>query len=153
MSKYEICSGAGKCDYDGSDCNKENNCGEYDPVVKHYLYISGPISNDPDYYQKFWDCEKYIRQFTNYAPINPAIVNGTYLISQGILNPSYMDSMRSSFYHLLQYPNTAIVFLPRYHESIGSMWELDFIKSFKYKKMYFDSSVPVINGIPKEMLK
>ena len=29
-----ICDGAGQCDFDGSTCNKYNNCGEYHPVIK-----------------------------------------------------------------------------------------------------------------------
>jgi len=31
-----LCSGAGKCDWDGSDCNENSNCGEYRPsICKH----------------------------------------------------------------------------------------------------------------------
>ena len=27
-----VCKGAGKCDYDGSECSESDNCGEYEPV-------------------------------------------------------------------------------------------------------------------------
>ena len=27
-----LCAGAGQCDHDGSECNGNNNCGEYTPV-------------------------------------------------------------------------------------------------------------------------
>ena len=26
------CSGVGSCDYDGSNCNEKDNCGEYEPI-------------------------------------------------------------------------------------------------------------------------
>jgi hypothetical protein len=31
-----LCSGAGQCDHDGRDCNKNDNCGEYTPALCKY---------------------------------------------------------------------------------------------------------------------
>lgn len=122
--------------------------------MTHTLYISGPITNDLEYWQKFFDCQQYAIEHTLYDEIiNPAITNIIFLYNQGIDNPDYTDYMRASFYHMTKDSNTDICFLPDYIGSLECKNESWLGKILDYRKMYFDPSMPVINGLPKEMMR
>lgn len=120
--------------------------------MNHYAYISGPITNDPNYWEKFYNCATYIITHTKYTPLNPAILNDATLHQQGIVKPKQPDYMRVSYYWMTRFPNTSIVFLPGYQGSKGAMQEARISKELNYLTMYFDPSIPAINGIPNELL-
>ena len=122
--------------------------------MTHYLYISGPITGQEDTAEKrFLECEEWIMENTLYTPFNPYFANIMKLSNDGIGNPTSEDYMRSSFYFMTIKPHTSIVFLPGFQFSHGCNLENWIAVNLKYNKMFFDPSVPIINGIPKEMMK
>lgn len=161
MSESKICpecKGTGKLRYHDhkEDFEEIRNCfkcgGSGKLEEKHYLYISGPITNDPDYFKKFWVCQEYIKNHTKYIPINSAVENLVFLKSQGINDPGCSDFIRASIYNLAKNPNTSIIFLPGYGSSGGSGIEANIAFDLIYYQMFFRPEIPEIKLIPEEML-
>lgn len=122
--------------------------------MTHYLYISGPITGQEDTAeQRFSECEKWIRENTLYIPCNPYFLNRIKILKERIKDPTQEDYMQSSFYFMTMNPRTSIVFLPGFQFSHGCNLENWIAVNLKYNKMFFDPSIPIINGIPKEMMK
>ena len=126
--------------------------------MTHYLYISGPITNDPDYMQKFQDCEDWIRRHTKYEPVNPSKDVPWILRSDGIENPTHNDYMRVSINLLTEYPNTSIVMLPDWQISNGAKFEYNTSYFLNYKSYFFNQKdIGImdlgIKDLPKEMMK
>jgi hypothetical protein len=119
--------------------------------MTYYLYISGPITNDPDYMQKFQACEDWIRKHTKYEPVNPAKLVPEILKLDGIENPTHNDYMRVSINILTEYQNTSIVMLGGWRNSKGSCYEHKISYMLNYKIMWFKKNNMAY--IPKEMLK
>lgn len=125
-------------------------------MTKNYLYISGPISNDPDYLTKFINCERWILKNTKCIPINPAVASPVLLKKQGIDNPNQDDYMRMSINLLTLNPNTGIVMLEDWELSEGAKIENQVAINLNYNIYYFDQNVPELFSwytIPKEMFK
>ena len=121
--------------------------------MTHYLYISGPITNDPDYMQKFQTCEDWIKKYTKYEPINPSRLVPEILELDKIENPTHNDYMRVSINLLTENPNTSIVMLENWEKSNGARFEHNIAYFFNYYILFFNRDIFRIFNIPKEMLK
>lgn len=96
------------------------------------LYLSGPISGDPDYKQKFLGAENYLGAWKGHTVLNPAV------LPEGL---PYKDYMRIDFAML--YAAEGIVMLRGWKKSQGARKELEFALATGRKKIFYGiESVP-----------
>lgn len=96
------------------------------------LYLSGPISNDPNYATHFKEAELYFRKM-NYQVINPVEV-GNELLKKN-KNMSYKDFMIADINKLFECDSIAM--LPGWKNSKGALAENALAVSLNYKIIEF----------------
>ncbi len=107
-------------------------------MTKPLIYISGPITNNPNHEKQFKDCEDFLIQEDKYFPVNPA--SGAYKVLEklNITEPKWIDYMRASLILLLQDGCKNIIMLTGWHKSEGSTIELMNARYLEYKThLYF----------------
>lgn len=96
------------------------------------LYLSGPISGDPKYKEKFLAAEEYLGTWKGHTVLNPAV------LPEGL---SYKDYIRIDFAML--YAAEGIVMLRGWKKSPGARKELEFALATGRKKIFYGiESVP-----------
>lgn len=87
------------------------------------VYISGAITNNPDYEQQFKEAEKYLISL-GYAVINP-------VKNLGFTYKEYIDMALNELMHC-----DAIYMMKGYKESKGALLELKYAKTIDMEIMY-----------------
>jgi len=106
--------------------------------MKPLIYISGPITDYPDYEKRFKECELFLRDENKYIPINPASLVTFVLFNNGVKNPTYNDYMKAALILMMKDGCNDIIFLKDWHKSKGAQIEHMYAKFFKYKRhLYF----------------
>jgi hypothetical protein len=106
---------------------------------KTTVYISGPITNDPDYMRKFAEAEKWIRENLGCKVINPAVEVPKVLKSYfKITIPTHADYMLASIYLMTRQGNTSVCFLDGWRKSKGCNEEYKVMRIIKMKYFYFE---------------
>lgn len=96
------------------------------------LYLSGPISNDPDFRLHFKEAEIYFKKL-NYQVVNPVDVGDELFAANK--NPSYKDFMIADIGKLFECDG--IVMLPGWKNSKGALAENALAVSLNYKVIEF----------------
>ena len=106
--------------------------------MKPLIYISGPITDYPEYAKRFKECELFLVYENKYTPINPAYLVNLKLLGHGIYEPTYNDYIKASLILMLHKNCNDIIFLKDWHKSKGAQIEHMYAKFFKYKRhLYF----------------
>lgn len=84
------------------------------------VYISGPITKDPDYRQKFMKRAQELQK-TGYNVVNPVVISDRLEMQRGKENLTYADYMKEDIRELLYCD--AISCLPGWNESKGARLE------------------------------
>ena len=106
---------------------------------KTVVYISGPITNDPDHMHKFSEAEKWIKENLGCEVINPAVEVPKVLKNHfKITEPTHADFMLASIYLMTRQANTSVCFLKGWEKSAGCSGEMYVTNITGMKYFYFD---------------
>lgn len=88
--------------------------------MRETIYISGKITNNPNYIREFFEAENYLRDNRPFAKIiNPAVLGAE--LERQLQNPTYNDHMKHDVLHLLNC--NAIFMMKNWEHSPGAKAE------------------------------
>ena len=106
--------------------------------MKPLIYISGPITGQPEYKKRFKECELFLIYENKYTPLNPAYLVNLKLLYLGITNPTYNNYMKAALIIMMDYNCNDIIYLTGWHRSKGAMIERMYARFFNYTEhLYF----------------
>lgn len=97
------------------------------------VYIAGPITNDPDYKDKFYDAEQALR-YEGHTILNPSE------LPRGLTNADYMRIDLA----MIDVADV-VAFLPGWEESQGASLEHAYCQYISKQTMYLESYTPYQN--------
>lgn len=105
--------------------------------MKPKIYISGRITDNPNYIEQFQECQDFLLTENIFYPINPAATVSTICTKLKLQNPSWENYMKIALKLMLDDDCYDIVLLPGFWSSRGAMAELRIAFDLKYRIHYF----------------
>lgn len=99
--------------------------------MKPKIYISGPVTNNPNYMEDFRKCQDYLIKEGIYDPINPT------KLTPPMQNPTWIDYMKTDICFLMFSDCNDIIMLPEFWKSKGAKIELRLAIDLDYQIHHF----------------
>ena len=101
--------------------------------MRPYIYISGPITNNPNYHQQFSACVEFIKREGMYTPLNPVTQVCDILDRNNIHAPKWRDYMKAALIVMMQSGCKDIIMLKGYQDSKGALTEYEYAYFLGYR--------------------